>query len=662
MKQRTIFSQLLINVIIPVFFVLFGLAILNYSNTKKILLNANKTENIYISDEIKNIIQFQDLALDVLEGKLNDNMRVISNLLVNEYFRSTKNIEDVDLTKLRADLGMDPEMTDIYIINKNGIVVNTTFKRDLFLDFFSFGEAHKEFLLNTLEENTFRSDRFAIEATTKRLKKYTYQSTLDKEYIVEIGFYSDKADEIIKTINTHLNNISQKKETVLSVDLFIVTDKIFALNQESMFSDEENDIIQQVVHNQDIVTKEFELKGNRLSYEYIYIGRKKTSLYKEAVIRIISDPTSDDIYLRTELWKLVIIFIIVILGVSIILYLNSRSITKPIEKLTKNIDIVSTGNYNIEIKTKGYLEISKLTKGFNIMLENLRNRNKEIEDQSKNLKIANRDLQEAYELLNKQKNIIESKNKDLTSSINYALKIQRSFIPPRESFYDVFKDSFLYYLPRDIVSGDFYWFTKQRENIIIAVADCSGHGVPGAFTSLIGMSLLHQIITHEKVYSPAKILTKLDQQIYDMLKNSLNEDNFFVGMDIAICSINTKEHKLEFSGAQRPLLLIRDNQIISHRGDIFPIGEYYNNLDKNFNNVSIDLIKGDNIYMFTDGYTTQFSEIDNSKFTVKRLQELLLKIQDKSLKEQKAHLESNFLDWKGNVLQIDDILVLGFKY
>lgn len=662
MKQKTIFRQLIINVIIPVFIVLLGLAVLNYVNTKKLLLNAAKTENSYISDEITNIIQFQDLALNVLEERLNEKMKDISNVLVSQYFKSTKNIEDADLFKIREKLEMDPHMTDIYIINKNGIVVNTTFKKDLFLDFFSFGESHKNFLLKTLEEKKFHSDRFAIEATTNRLKKYTYQSTLDSEYIVEIGFYSNKADEIIKKITSHLNNISQKKETILSVDLFIVTDKPFSLNKGAAFNDEEKSYIDQAVNEQKNISSEFELKGNNLNYEYIYIGRENTSLYKESVIRIISDRSSEELFLKTELWKLVIIFIIVIIAVSIILYLNSRSITKPIEELTKFVDKVSEGNYDHNINAKGFLEISKLANGFNVMLENLRYRNKEIDDQSKNLRITNHDLQEAYELLNKQKNIIESKNKDLTSSINYSLKIQRSFIPPLKSLYAIFPESFVLYMPRDIVSGDFYWFSQQKDQIIIAVGDCSGHGVPGAFTSLIGMSLLHQIINHEKVFDPAEILTKLDQQIYEMLKNSLNEDNFFVGMDISICSINRKENKLLFSGAQRPLILIRDNQINSYRGDIYPIGEFYNNLDKEFNNTKIDLQKGDTVYMFSDGYTTQFAEEDNSKFTIKRLQELLLKINHLSLKNQKTELNKNFLEWKGNQVQIDDILVLGFRY
>jgi phosphoserine phosphatase RsbU/P len=662
MRQKTIFRQLILYVIIPTFFVLLGLAILNFSNTKKILQEGTKTENTYISDEITNIIQFQDLALNVLEENLNEKMRSLSNQLVTNYFKSTKNIEDADLYKIREELGMNPEMTDIYIINKNGIVVNTTFKKDLFLDFFSFGEEHKNLLINILEEKKLHTDRFAIEATTKRVKKYTYQSTLDSEFIVEIGFYSDKADEILQTIKTHLFNISQKKETILSVDLFIVTDIAFSLNKESILNEDEFKIIDGVVNSQKNKTKEVTLKGNKLFYEYVFLGRKNTSLYKKAVIRIISDRSSEDLYLKTELWKLLIIFIIVIIAVSIILYFNSRAITKPIEELSKHVDKVSAGNYNINISTKSFQEISKLSKGFNSMLENLRNRNLEIESQSKNLRVTNRDLQEAYELLNKQKNIIESKNKDLTSSINYSLKIQRSFIPPLQSFYDIFPESFVYYLPRDIVSGDFYWFTKTENQIIITVGDCSGHGVPGAFTSLIGMSLLHQIINYEKVTDPSEILTKLDRQIYDMLKNSLNEDNFFVGMDISVCSINMKENKLLFSGAQRPLLMIRDNQINSYRGNIYPIGEFYNNLKKEFNNTSIDLQKGDSIYMFTDGYTTQFSEKDNSKFTVKRLQELLLSISESSLKEQKTELNKQFLEWKGKQLQIDDILVLGFKY
>ena len=394
----------------------------------------------------------------------------------------------------------------------------------------------------------------------------------------------------------------------------------------------------------------------------MFIERDNTSLYKSAVIRIISDRSKEAKLLQKELFKTFFLFLIVIFIVVILLYITSLSISNPITHFLTKVDDISKGNLDINVKETGFYEINKLAEGFNLMIEKIRSRNTEIEQQSKNLRISNRNLNEAYELLNKQKLIIESKNKDLTSSINYSLRIQQSFMPSVNKFHEIFNDSFVLNLPRDIVSGDFYWFSEIDNKLILAVADCTGHGVPGAFTSMIGMSILHQIINHDKISDPATILTKLNSEIYEMLQKTLNEDNFYVGMDISVCTIDMKTNILQFCGAQRPMIMIKDNDLKSFRGNIFPIGEYYNQIEKKFTNNTIELNNNDTIFLFTDGYTTQFSEYNRSKFTVKRLQNLLLSFKDLPLKDQKAELNRNFIEWRGIEPQVDDILVLGFRY
>lgn len=202
-KPTPIFTQLILNIIIPVVLALVFLAVLNYYRTNKLLKESHKTKNAIITDEIRHVLEFQDVALGLLEARMKERMEELSNKIVDEveaYISKEKDVKNFDLNKLREELGMKPNFEDIYIINSKGIVVNTTFKKDLHLNFFEFGEEHKKLLLNILEHNKFVSERFAIESNTRRLKKYTYQPTKTGSYIIELGFYNVKADDITQFI------------------------------------------------------------------------------------------------------------------------------------------------------------------------------------------------------------------------------------------------------------------------------------------------------------------------------------------------------------------------------------------------------------------------------------------------------------------------------
>ncbi len=661
-KKTSIFKQLIFNVVTPVVAALILLAYLNYLNTKRLILNARTEQNLIISDEIKKIVQFQDLALDILEKRLDERMKTFSFQLVNDYFIETDNIESIDLNKVRQDIGMNPSMEDIYVINSNGVVVNTTFKQDLQLHFFSFGESHKNFLLNILHGHEFVSDRFAIENNTKRLKKYSYQPTRDGNYIVEIGIYSKRADEIIGFIKNHLNNISNVNESIISVELFIGEDFPFSLNKHAIPKEEHIPYIKEVIQTKTTkIINEDEL-DNKLQFQYIYMDRTNTELYQGAVIRIITNLKSQSRFLHGELFKLVLLFLITIIIVIFLIYKRSQVITNPVQKLVGFVNKITDGSYNERAEITGNNEITSLAEHFNIMLEKLEVRNAEIQSQSKKLIALNKNLNNANEVLDRNKKLIEKKNSDLMDSINYALRIQKSLLPPPGSLNDLFADSFIYYRPRNVVSGDFYWFKKVGNNIILSVADCTGHGVPGAFMSMIGMTLLHHIVELEKILDPAKILHRLNVELSGMLHSTETEAAFYDGMDIAVCNIDLKSNKLHFSGAQRPVFIIRDTDTKNLKGDLHPIGEYNTSVKKSFSTQEIELKENDLVYLFSDGYSSQFGDINNKKFMVRRLQKLLIDNRTKNMEEQQEVLINTFEKWKGNKEQVDDILVLGVKY
>jgi serine phosphatase RsbU (regulator of sigma subunit) len=193
-------------------------------------------------------------------------------------------------------------------------------------------------------------------------------------------------------------------------------------------------------------------------------------------------------------------------------------------------------------------------------------------------------------------------------------------------------------------------------------SDCTGHGVPGAFMSMIGMTILNHLVNYEHIDDPALILSRLDAEVCDLLIYNNHKEQRFEGMDTAIISIDLQTSEMKFSSAQRPIILMRKGEAITYKGNIYPIGEYYDSIQKIFTNTSIQLEEDDIVYMFSDGYTSQFEESGVKKFNYKRFRKLLTDINHRPLKEQPIILHRTFEAWKGDADQIDDIMVVGFKY
>ena len=271
------------------------------------------------------------------------------------------------------------------------------------------------------------------------------------------------------------------------------------------------------------------------------------------------------------------------------------------------------------------------------------------------LTINNIRLEEAYKEINEQKKIVDIKNQDITDSINYARNIQQSIVPSKSGLEELIPESFIYYRVKDIVSGDFYWYHKHENEIVIAAVDCTGHGVPGALVSMIGVTLLKQTVDIQKIYQPDKILGNLQKEITSFLHRGSND-----GMDIALCSVNMNDLILSFAGAMLRIVMIRNGVVQEIKGDRFPISRN-TPADAFFTNQIIHLQKKDVVYMFTDGYHDQFGGEKQKKFMYKNLEKLLLSIHHLGMKEQKSILEKTHKEWRGELEQVDDILVIGFK-
>ncbi len=280
--------------------------------------------------------------------------------------------------------------------------------------------------------------------------------------------------------------------------------------------------------------------------------------------------------------------------------------------------------------------------------------------------IARLALAESNKKLGIQNEIIEEKNKDIRDSINYAQRIQQAILPAFEEIDKVLNDYFILYKPKDIISGDFYWYATvlttpagsktSEEVVVLAAVDCTGHGVPGALMSIIGSTVLNQTISNAAINTPADALGFLNNEITKTL-NSIKD-----GMDISMCAINFKKMELQYAGANNPLYIVRDKKFIEIKADKQAIGADTDNSEiKIFTNHIVPLQKGDAIYMFTDGYADQFGGPSGKKFKYKKFQDLLIEIQDNTMSKQKHLLDYHHQQWKDKLDQVDDILVIGIK-
>jgi len=260
--------------------------------------------------------------------------------------------------------------------------------------------------------------------------------------------------------------------------------------------------------------------------------------------------------------------------------------------------------------------------------------------------------------ITEQKEIIEEKNKDITDSINYAKRIQNAILASKEIKYKLFPDAFVLFKPKDIVSGDFYWFAGKDGKRLIAACDCTGHGVPGALMSMIGNNLLNKVVNEKAVTSPNKILTEIDAELRKTLKKEENVDSKD-GMDVALLSFSG-DTEMEYAGANRPLWIIRDGKLEETKATKISIGGDRFGQQIEFVNHLVKLKKGDTVYIASDGFADQFNNNDK-KLMTKRFKEILLGIQHLPMVEQEKYLDEFIDKWRGALEQTDDILVIGIR-
>ncbi len=331
-----------------------------------------------------------------------------------------------------------------------------------------------------------------------------------------------------------------------------------------------------------------------------------------------------------------------------VIYITGHADDKKIERAKETKPLA----YLLKPYEDNYLEIA-LTMAFSKIdvdreLENYKNTLEDI-------------VEQRTQELRRQKELLQRRNKDLTDSIDYALNIQKALLPDLEDIRLTFPQSFVLFKPKDVLSGDFYWFYRQENSVTFAVGDCTGHGVPGALLSIIGHNYLNEIIIQQNTRKPKEILEQLNRNLCKTFEKTSKKYEMSDGIDIALCSLDLKYKKLSFAGAYRPMYVYGKGHNSAYKGDRKSIGGLTSDANAKFTQYDFTIQSGSVIYLFSDGYSDQLGGKPRQKFRLKRLENCFEKIHKLELNAQHDFLDKQFNEWVEGHDQVDDVLILGIK-
>jgi serine phosphatase RsbU (regulator of sigma subunit)/HAMP domain-containing protein len=469
---------------------------------------------------------------------------------------------------------------------------------------------------------------------------------------------------------------------------------------ETLFKVYQNEIIEQLNSLQAYEDPNIYMMA-RLPYEdsevnikTIYRNLNSLIAYKQEAAEKVKDDMFKSFNFLNRFVQLLGITL-VIGGIFIALY-TTRSITKPIQVLKKMLLSMGLGilpKERIQIRND---EVGEMGIALNELIQSMEQTTefaketgagkfdanykplskddslghallKMRDDLAENERSLERKVMERTEEVVRQKSEIENKNEELeilykqvTDSIHYAKRIQEAILPPSALIDQILPNSFVLFKPKDIVSGDFYWIEKKNSLTYFAAVDCTGHGVPGAFMSLVGHNILKDIISNTNVIKPSEILDKLREGVINTLHVSNSGTQFKDGMDITLCCINFDTLELQYAAAYNPLCIVRDGELIIYNANKFPIGAFIGEKE-NFDNITIQLQKNDQLYIYSDGYADQFGGPNGKKFMVGNFRKLLVQLANKPITEQMGFLKTTLDNWQGDLEQVDDVLIIGLK-
>jgi serine phosphatase RsbU (regulator of sigma subunit)/HAMP domain-containing protein len=541
--------------------------------------------------------------------------------------------------------------------------------------------ALKEFNYILQKSQTLITGWYYLQSTNDSPAKTELRNLISKDY----PHIKEKVNELSQDWN------QEEKSKLKSITQF--SDGLFKLYQEDIMSPLNSWESYQDASVKFLVTGPFEDSQEKIKMLYTQLNgliQQKELNAEKTTLEMFSSFNFLDRFVK-------LLGIGLFVGGILIAMFTTRSITKPIQQLKKMLLSMGLGILPKERINYRTDEIGEMGIALNSLVESMESTTefakqtgkgnfdayykplskddslghallKMRDGLSENEKVLEQKVVERTEEVVKQKEEIEFKTKELeilfkqvTDSIHYAKRIQEAILPPNNLVKQILPESFVLYKPKDIVSGDFYWIDKKGDWCYFAAVDCTGHGVPGAFMSIVGYNLLKDILKNTDSVQPSIIMDKMNDGVANTLHtNTTSGKQTKDGMDMTLCAINYNTLELQFSGAFNPLYIIRGNELIQYKADKFPVGMFIGE-KQNFTNHSIQLQKGDSIYIFSDGYADQFGGPRGKKFMAGNFRQLLSDVSKLPIERQKTMLNQTIEEWRGNLEQVDDILIIGVK-
>lgn len=647
MKRTTIFRQLILNFIVPMVLAIGVFSALHYYLSVQKLEESYQQQKQLITKEVEDLLLFYDYAMTVHESSFSERMEALTGQLVNDYFNGAQDPATADLYAIAQELGMDTTVEFMYVIDTNGVVVNTTFEKDREMDFYAISDYFRTFFQKVRDEKVFLEDRFSFERTTGSIKKYSYQVTRNGRYIIELGFYSRNAIELKQLLEEKAAAISSQYKYIRQIRLIMAAN---ILADVPFFNQEQVDILNEVVGSKKDQQVEVDTSGQKVLMDFIFLPILESPLFEGYVIYIESDDSLKRELISSELRNFGLITLLTVLPLLLIVFFRARSISRPIRALTQKVEVITSGHLEERVEVSGRNEITTLSEGFNTMVSQLQESYNTLEQ-----KVIDRTKE-----LHEQKELVEEKQKEILDSINYAQRLQQAILATPEEIDKHLRNNFLFYLPKDIVAGDFYFFESTDKHLFYAAADCTGHGVPGAMVSMVCANALNRCVYEFNLSDPGAILDKAREIVVATFEKSGAQVRD--GMDISLLVLDKEMSKVYWAGANNPLWILNPDkgEMREIKANKQPIGKTED--PQPFTTHQAELEKGEVLYLFTDGYPDQFGGPKGKKFKYSNFQKLLIDSYSGDLKSQMITVKNTFQEWRGDLEQVDDVCVIGIQF
>lgn len=662
-KRKSVFKVILIkvfSVIIVLNLVLSGIFI---EQTVSLMRDNQETRIASLRNEVIGLFNYTTATMPHLED--------VYMLYYKEAYDKLNELASIN--KVEEDsLNFNPLYYNIEVILNNKIV-NATDRSKI----------GTERIIDTLnsEEECLMKD-FLMDTKQKRLRVDKYQFCGGNKYIFGVSVYTKIGDEMMLLFRNRLDSLRTINDDIESVNVYLKDENILGLLENESDLPLMDSLLPKAFNEKIDIHEHFTQNKRHYVGHLLYLHADETNFTeKEIVISVVNDVTGFGIPVRNTILKQTILTLIIFVLLIGIILMATRDYRLMLRDILIKTRLISNGNFSERVIEKGNNEFTTLAERFNQMVQKLEfsyndlneknklinERNEELSQQNEEIAAQRDEIEAQRDEIETQRNfaidqkeIIEKQKNEMLDSITYAQRIQAATLPHEQYINEIIPDNFVLFKPRDIVSGDFYWIKQVDEYIIIVAADCTGHGVPGSIMSILGVSLLNEIVHHKKIVQPNLILNEMRKQIKRSLRQSGKKNEAKDGMDMALCSVNTNTNIMQYAGAFNPLIIVRDSEIIEYKGDRMPVGIHIKE-KPTFTNHEIQLEPGDTMYVFSDGFADQLGGKECKKFMMKNLKNLFVEIHENALFEQKEKLESKLTDWMGEETQLDDILIVGFR-